>query len=59
MTKFKKGDKVRLIKFPGVKGIVSNATEHMIFCMIDENTKVPFAKPDHVELDTDDNGTNG
>jgi len=51
MKKFKKGDKVRLIKYPDVKGTVSNPTKNMIWCWIDKDTKVPFAEPNSVELD--------
>ena len=49
--KFKKGDKVRLISYPKAKGIVSNVTPKMIWCWIDNDTKVPFAEPNSVELD--------
>jgi hypothetical protein len=49
--KFKKGDKVRLKKYPEAKGVVSNPTERMIWCMINETTKVPFGEPNSVELD--------
>jgi hypothetical protein len=45
------GDKVRLVKFPQAKGIVSNITKLMIWCWIDESTKVAFAEPESVELD--------
>lgn len=55
MAVFKKGDSVRLIKYPEARGIVSRITKGkypMIWCLIgkEQDTEVAFAEPSAVEL---------
>ena len=53
MKEFKKGDEVRLIKYPEATGTVNHVQKGkfpMVWCWIAEDAKVPFGEPDSVEL---------
>tara|TARA_R110000772_G_C13310332_1_gene440565 strand:- start:5549 stop:5716 length:168 start_codon:yes stop_codon:yes gene_type:complete len=49
-VKFKKGDRVRLKKFPDQEGTVTRVGKTMIWCDIGGGCNCPFAEPSQVEL---------